>query len=73
KPKYVPTEKTDRLPTDLSFRTMKTLSASTLDALRDEVDPLRLRSDAAVIQGQLEPIFWAELDAVIKELGKKYS
>jgi hypothetical protein len=69
---YVAPEQADRLPTDMSFRTMKTLDAETLDALRDQADPLRLRSDAAVIQGQLEPIFWKELDALIKELSKQY-
>lgn len=73
KPEYVAPEKAERLPSDMSFRTMKTLDASTLDTLRDQADPLRLRSDAAVIQGQLEPVFWQELDALIKELSKQYS
>lgn len=72
-PKYVKPEEAERLPSELSFRTMKTLNASTLDKLRDQADPLRLRSDAAVIQGQLEPLFWTELTALIKELRKQYS
>jgi hypothetical protein len=72
KSNYVAPQEADRLPSDMSFRTMKTLDGKTLDALRDQADPLRLRSDASVIQGQLEPIFWEELDAVISELRKKY-
>ena len=73
KPKYVAPEETERLPSNMSFRTMKTLDAQVLDKLRDQADPLRLRSDAAVIQGQLEPVFWSELTSLIKELRKQYS
>ena len=73
KPKYVAPEEAERLPSDMSFRTMKTLDAQVLDKLRDQADPLRLRSDAAVIQGQLEPVFWSELTSLIKELRKQYS
>ncbi|WP_134643178.1 hypothetical protein [Pseudaestuariivita atlantica] len=73
KPKYVAPEEADRLPSNMSFRTMKTLDAQVLDKLRDQADPLRLRSDAAVIQGQLEPVFWSELTSLIKELRKQYS
>jgi hypothetical protein len=73
KPKYVAPEEADRLPSNMSFRTMKTLDAQVLDKLRDQADPLRLRSDAAVIQGQLEPVFWSELTTLIKELRKQYS
>lgn len=72
-PKYVAPADAERLPSNMSFRTMKTLDAHVLDKLRDQADPLRLRSDAAVIQGQLEPIFWSELASLIKELRKKYS
>ncbi|WP_282048220.1 hypothetical protein [Sulfitobacter mediterraneus] len=73
KPKYVAPDDTERLPSNMSFRTMKTLDAQVLDKLRDQADPLRLRSDAAVIQGQLEPVFWSELTSLIKELRKQYS
>ena len=73
KPKYVAPEEAERLPSNMSFRTMKTLDAKVLDKLRDQADPLRLRSDAAVIQGQLEPVFWSELTSLIKELRKQYS
>ncbi|WP_299615615.1 hypothetical protein [uncultured Tateyamaria sp.] len=73
KPKYVAPDEAERLPSNMSFRTMKTLDAQVLDKLRDQADPLRLRSDAAVIQGQLEPVFWSELTSLIKELRKKYS
>ena len=73
KPNYVAPEEADRLPSNMSFRTMKTLDAQVLDKLRDQADPLRLRSDAAVIQGQLEPVFWSELTSLIKELRKQYS
>jgi len=73
KPKYVAPDEADRLPSNMSFRTMKTLDAQVLDKLRDQADPLRLRSDAAVIQGQLEPVFWSELTRLIKELRKQYS
>ena len=73
KPKYVAPDDAERLPSNMSFRTMKTLDAQVLDKLRDQADPLRLRSDAAVIQGQLEPVFWSELTSLIKELRKQYS
>lgn len=73
KPKYVAPSEAQRLPSNMSFRTMKTLDAQVLDKLRDQADPLRLRSDAAVIQGQLEPVFWSELTILIKELRKQYS
>ena len=73
KPKYVAPNDAERLPSNMSFRTMKTLDAQVLDKLRDQADPLRLRSDAAVIQGQLEPVFWSELTSLIKELRKQYS
>ena len=73
KPKYIAPDDTQRLPSNMSFRTMKTLDAQVLDKLRDQADPLRLRSDAAVIQGQLEPVFWSELTSLIKELRKQYS
>ncbi|WP_299882744.1 hypothetical protein [uncultured Sulfitobacter sp.] len=73
RPKYVAPDEAERLPSNMSFRTMKTLDAQVLDKLRDQADPLRLRSDAAVIQGQLEPVFWSELTSLIKELRKQYS
>lgn len=73
KPKYVAPDDAERLPSNMSFRTMKTLDAQVLDKLRDQADPLRLRSDAAVIQGQLEPVFWSELTSLIKELREQYS
>ena len=73
KPKYVAPDDAERLPSNMSFRTMKTLDAQVLDKLRDQADPLRLRSDAAVIQGQLEPVFWSELTSLIQELRKQYS
>ncbi|WP_147127534.1 hypothetical protein [Shimia ponticola] len=73
KSKYVAPDDAERLPSNMSFRTMKTLNAQVLDKLRDQADPLRLRSDAAVIQGQLEPVFWSELTSLIKELRKQYS
>lgn len=73
KSKYVAPDDAERLPSNMSFRTMKTLDAQVLDKLRDQADPLRLRSDAAVIQGQLEPVFWSELTSLIKELRKQYS
>lgn len=71
-PSYSAPKQVERLSSDMSFRTMKTLDARILDKLRDQADPLRLRSDAAVIQGQLEPVFWSELTALIKELRKQY-
>jgi hypothetical protein len=73
KQKYVAPHDADRLPSSMSFRTIKTLDAQVLDKLRDQADPLRLRSYAAVIQGQLEPVFWSELTSHIKELRKQYS
>ncbi len=69
---FVPHETADRMPTSISYRTTKQLDAGLLDQLREQGDPLRCRSDAYVIQGQLEPVFWAELDAVMKELKSRY-
>ncbi|MEM1363979.1 MAG: hypothetical protein AAGF94_20155 [Pseudomonadota bacterium] len=70
---YVPKPDADRLPMSEGYHTSKRLDAATLDAMRDKHDPLRVRSDPAMVRGQFETLFWQVLDDVIAELRKRYS
>ena len=58
----------ERLPTAFAYRSNKTVDTSILEKLRAEADPLNLRGEGALIRGQVEPLFWEDLDAVILEL-----
>jgi hypothetical protein len=71
-PTFVPKPEADRLPMQEGYHTSKRLDGAILDAMREEHDPLRVRSDPAMVRGQFETLFWDKLDEVIKELSKKY-
>lgn len=73
KPDFVPKPEAKRLPVRVGgYHTTKRVPATILDDLRQHHDPLRLKSDGAMVRGQFEPLFWACLDEVIEELqGKK--
>lgn len=72
KPEFVPKAEAERMPMREGYKSTKRVSAKMLDALRDEHDPLRLSSDGAMLRGQFEPLFWAVLDDVIKELNERF-
>jgi|GEM_PF-2415706 len=72
-PTFVPKPDADRLPMQDGYHTSKRLDGAILDAMRDEHDPLRVRSDPAMVRGQFETLFWQMLDDVIAELTKKYT
>ena len=63
----------DRLPMSFAYKTNKAVDVLILEKLRAEVDPLNLRGEGALIRGQLEPLFWEDLDAVIIELKSRFS
>ena len=65
---YVPAADTPRLGMSYRYGTTKNLSASVLDALHAAKNPLGLKSDNELLRGQFEPLFWSNLDAVIKDL-----
>lgn len=71
-PTFIPKPEADRLPMQDGYHTSKRLDGAILDAMREEHDPLRVRSDPAMVRGQFETLFWDKLDEVIKELSKKY-
>lgn len=71
-PKYVPKPDAERLPMSEGYHTSKRLDAATLDAMREKHDPLRVRSDPAMVRGQFETLFWQVLDDVIAELQQRY-
>ncbi|WP_308917209.1 hypothetical protein [Jannaschia sp. LMIT008] len=67
-PDFVPVPDGDRVPMTVAYSTTKYVSGRMLDDMRDEHDPLRVKSDAAMIRGQFETLFWSVLDDVIAEL-----
>ena len=67
-PEFVPIPEGDRVPMTVAYSTTKYVSADMLDAMRDVHDPLRVKSDAAMVRGQFETLFWSTLDEVIEEL-----
>lgn len=72
KPRFEPKQDVERLPARKGgYYSTKQLPVSILDDLRNTHDPLRLKSDAAMVRGQFEPLFWTCLDEVIAELQKK--
>ena len=67
-PEFVPIPEGDRVPMTVAYSTTKYVSADMLDQMRDVHDPLRVKSDAAMVRGQFETLFWSTLDEVIEEL-----
>ena len=72
-PEYIPKPDAERLPMSEGYHTSKRLDAATLDAMREKHDPLRVRSDSAMVRGQFETLFWQVLDDVIVELKQRYA
>lgn len=66
--KFVPLPEGDRVALAQGYVTSKLIDADLLDGLRKVHDPLRLQSDAAMVRGQFETLFWSVLDEVIEEL-----
>lgn len=52
------------------FETTLMVDADALAALAHERDPLGVESPWSLIRGQLEPTFWAALDAILAQLAK---
>ena len=71
-PEYLPKPEAERLPMSEGYHTSKRLDGAVLDKMRDEHDPLRVRSDPAMVRGQFETLFWKVLDDVIEELNDRY-
>lgn len=67
---YVPAPDAPRLPRNRAFSTSKRIEAALIEALRQGHDPLGIKSADTLLRGQFEPVFWAELDALIAELSK---
>lgn len=67
-PKFVPLPEGDRIALADGYVSSKMVQADLLDGLRQAHDPLRLKSDAAMVRGQFEVLFWSVLDEVIDEL-----
>ena len=72
KPEFVEKPEADRRPMREGYKSTKRLDAAMLEKLRDKHDPLRVSSDAAMVRGQFEVLFWSCLDEVIEELNSKY-
>lgn len=69
--KFIEKQEANRMPIRQGYKSTKRLSGAMLDTLRNQHDPLRLKSDAAMVIGQFETLFWECLDEVITELNKK--
>lgn len=72
KPEFVDKPEAERGPMREGYRSSKRIDAAMIDRLRNQQDPLRLSSDAAMVRGQFEILFWSCLDEVIEELNSKY-
>lgn len=65
---FVEAEDVKRLGAAYRYRTSKNVEVNVLNALHEENNPLSLHSDFTMIRGQIEPLFWAKLDEVVKKL-----
>jgi hypothetical protein len=54
--------------TQWQARTSLAVSAASLDVLLREQDPLDVLSKWALIRGQVEPLIWGEIDAILEEI-----
>ncbi|UUV08707.1 hypothetical protein [Ruegeria sp. YS9] len=72
KPEFVEKPEADRRPMREGYKSTKRVDTALLEKLRDKHDPLRVSSDAAMVRGQFEILFWSCLDEVIEELNSKY-
>ena len=69
---YIGQAEEDRLSAQHAYKTTKKVDADMMDRMRAETDPLNLRADGSLLRGQIEPLFWQELDAVIVELKGRF-
>ncbi|TNC66265.1 hypothetical protein [Rubellimicrobium roseum] len=53
------------------YSTTLTLDGSTLAALTEAQDPLGVKSPWSLVRGQIEPVFWAALDEVLAQVGRR--
>jgi hypothetical protein len=72
KPEFVEKPEAERRPMREGYKSTKRVDTTLLEKLRDKHDPLRVSSDAAMVRGQFEILFWSCLDEVIAELNSKY-
>jgi hypothetical protein len=54
--------------TQWQARTSLAVNAESLDVLLREQDPLDVLSKWALIRGQVEPLIWGEIDAILEEI-----
>lgn len=54
--------------TQWQARTSLAVNAASLDVLLREQDPLDVLSKWALIRGQVEPLIWGEIDAILEEI-----
>ncbi|WP_432256551.1 hypothetical protein [Limimaricola sp. AA108-03] len=67
-PEFKPVPVVPRMSSAHRYTTTKLVPAQVLAKLHGAVNPLGLKSDTEMLRGQYEPLFWAELDAIIAEL-----
>ena len=65
--KYVAPAEVERLSSQYRYTTTKNVDQAILEKLHKTTDPLRLKSDAAMLQGQFEAIYWEELEKIYQE------
>lgn len=51
------------------FVSTRMVDSATLEKIRADIDPLGQMSSAALVRGQFEELFWAELDKALQQLG----
>ena len=66
--KYVPPAVVERLSSQYRYTTTKNVDQSILKTLHETADPLLLKSDATMLQGQFEAIFWEKVEEIYEEL-----
>ncbi len=66
--KFVPASDAELMHSRYAYKTTRLYDAAILQSLRETADPLGIMSDAALLRGQFEPLFWRKLEVVIEEL-----
>lgn len=66
--RYAAPKDVKRLSSKYRYTTTKNVETAILNELHKSADPLNLKSDASMLQGQYEKIFWEKLEEVIQEL-----
>ncbi|NVK58338.1 MAG: hypothetical protein HWE26_22350 [Alteromonadaceae bacterium] len=65
---YIPVPDMQRMSANYRYTTTKQVNERLLQELHDAFNPLGLKSDNEMLRGQFEPLFWSELDGIIKEM-----